>query len=148
MAIKKSKSKALGKGLGALIPTDVSIENSIKKPDTNKSGIVDIKLSDITPNKDQPREIFDEEKLKELALSIKSVGLIEPIIVSRAKKGYELIAGERRWRASKIAGFKTIPAIIPFCSICFCAMSNCSRWNCVLAKQATVAKQNATKRQI
>ena len=96
--------KGLGKGLGSLITVEEEI---------TQEGIVEIKLTDIEPNKEQPREIFDEEKLIDLAESIKEHGVISPIIVKKEKNGYyKIIAGERRWRASKMAKIKTIPAII------------------------------------
>ena len=96
--------KGLGKGLGSLITVEEEI---------TQEGIVEIKLTDIEPNKEQPREIFDEEKLIDLAESIKEHGVISPIIVKKEKNGYyKIIAGERRWRASKMATIKTIPAII------------------------------------
>lgn len=77
-----------------------------------KDEVVQLYLDDIIPNRFQPREVFDEKALKELAVSIKEHGVIQPIIVKKSIKGYELIAGERRTRASKIAGKDTIPAII------------------------------------
>lgn len=96
--------KGLGKGLGSLISVSEEINNE---------GIVEIKLTEIEPNKEQPREVFDEEKLIDLAESIKEHGVISPIIVKKEKNGYyKIIAGERRWRASKMAKISTIPAII------------------------------------
>ena len=99
---------ALGKGLGALIP-DLSMLDDKEK---RALGIHDIELDRIVPNEYQPRKFFDDQKLKELAASIKEQGVIQPIIVHRAGSGYELIAGERRWRASRLAGLKTIPALV------------------------------------
>ena len=100
-----TKKKGLGKGLGALL-TD---ENSSIESDS----ITELKIVDIEPNREQPRKSFDEESLIELADSIKQNGVITPILVSEAPNGYySIIAGERRWRASKLAGLKTIPAII------------------------------------
>ena len=99
------KKKGLGKGLGALL-TD---ENS----SIESENIKELKLSDIEPNKDQPRKDFDEEKLAELSSSISQHGVLSPILVCEGENGYyKIIAGERRWRASKLAGLKTIPAII------------------------------------
>jgi len=96
--------KGLGKGLGSLISVSEEVNNE---------GIVEIKLTEIEPNKEQPREVFDEEKLIDLAESIKEHGVISPIIVKKEKNGYyKIIAGERRWRASKMAKISTIPAII------------------------------------
>lgn len=99
------KKKGLGKGLGALL-TD---ENS----SIDSDSITEIKLIDIEPNRNQPRKSFDDENILELADSIKQNGVITPILVQESENGYySIIAGERRWRASKIAGLKSIPAII------------------------------------
>jgi ParB family chromosome partitioning protein len=99
-----TKRKALGKGLGALLP-------SVPAGATEKT-YMDVALDQIVPNKYQPRTDFADEGLNELAQSIKSDGVIQPVIVRRSGSGYELIAGERRWRAAKKAGLKTIPAVI------------------------------------
>lgn len=110
--------KGLGKGLDALIPEDSSrkvtarpkketvVEKVIKKEE------VMVKTSDIEPNREQPRKNFDEDALLELAESIKQFGIIQPLIVQKKKDYYEIIAGERRWRAAKMAGLKEIPVII------------------------------------
>ncbi|MCR5593236.1 MAG: ParB/RepB/Spo0J family partition protein [Saccharofermentans sp.] len=98
-------SKGLGKGLGALLSTDGIPENA-------GDSVVDLKINDISPNVDQPRKIFNEEALNELAASIKENGVIQPIIVQKKGNGYIIVAGERRWRAARIAGLKVIPAII------------------------------------
>lgn len=106
--------KALGKGLEQLFNSEMdfnTFERDIVE-NTNKSDIVEIDIADIRSNPYQPRTHFDEEALKELAESIKEHGLLEPIIVKKSIKGYELVAGERRTKASKLAGLKTIPAII------------------------------------
>ena len=106
--------KALGKGLEQLFNSEMDF-NTFEKDiveNTNKSDIVEIDIADIRSNPYQPRTHFDEEALKELAESIKEHGLLEPIIVKKSIKGYELVAGERRTKASKLAGLKTIPAII------------------------------------
>lgn len=98
--------KALGKGLGALIPTD-ALET--------KDKVVEIDIENIFPNKYQSRIKFDEKGLSELADSIRQRGLIQPIIVSPSQVGkYQLIAGERRWKAAKLAGYKRIPAIVRY----------------------------------
>ncbi len=102
------QKQALGKGLGALIPDLSALDNKERKA----LGITDIELDKIVPNEYQPRKVFDDEKLKELAASIKEQGVIQPVIVHRAGSGYQLIAGERRWRASRLAGLKTIPALV------------------------------------
>ncbi len=99
---------ALGKGLGALIPDLTTLDDKEKKA----LGIVELELDKIIPNEYQPRKVFNEEKLRELAASISEQGVIQPIIVHKAGGGYQLIAGERRWRASRIAGLKTIPALV------------------------------------
>ncbi len=102
------QKQALGKGLGALIPDLSTLDDREKKA----LGITEIELDRIAPNEYQPRKVFDDEKLKELAASIKEQGVIQPIIVHKAGSGYELIAGERRWRASRLAGLKTIPSLV------------------------------------
>jgi ParB family transcriptional regulator, chromosome partitioning protein len=99
---------ALGKGLGALIPDLSTLDDKEKKA----LGIIELELDRIAPNEYQPRKVFDDGKLKELAASIKEQGVIQPIIVHRAGGGYGLIAGERRWRAARLAGLKTIPALV------------------------------------
>ena len=107
--------KALGKGLEQLFSDNYidfdSFENSIVD-NAKKSDIVEINIDEIRSNPYQPRKTFDESSLQELADSIKEHGVVQPIIVKKAIKGYELVAGERRTKASKLAGFTTIPAII------------------------------------
>ena len=102
------QKQALGKGLGALIP-DLSVLDDKEK---KALGIIEIELDKIIPNEYQPRKVFNDEKLRELAASIKEQGVIQPVIVHRSGAGYQLIAGERRWRASRLAGLKTIPALV------------------------------------
>lgn len=99
-------SKGLGKGLGALLTNTDLLNEEIK------GSIVELRINDITPNADQPRKQFDQEKLQELAASIRENGVIQPIIVCRAEKGYKIVAGERRWRASRLAGLAVVPAIV------------------------------------
>ena len=102
--------KGLGKGLGVLLPT---VEQPVQTPDISEDAIVELKLIDVEPNSEQPRKNFDDEHLSELADSINEHGVITPILVHKSENGYyKIIAGERRWRASKLAGKKTIPAII------------------------------------
>lgn len=103
-----AKRKGLGQGLGALISED--LENEIVEQ--NKSGALNIKIGDIEPNRDQPRKTFDVDGLQELAESISQFGIIQPLIVTQKADYYEIIAGERRWRAAKIAGLKEVPIII------------------------------------
>ncbi len=98
------KRNALGRGLEALIPKKTSDENT--------GGIVTIGIDEIFPGKFQPRKVFGEEGINELAQSIKEKGVIQPLVVRRTDSGYELIAGERRWRASRKAGIKDVPAIV------------------------------------
>ena len=108
-------ARGLGKGLDALIPNVTSdtkgksVANVIeekKEPDTV------VKITKIEPNREQPRKNFDEDALQELADSIKQFGLLQPILVQDRKTYYEIIAGERRWRAAKLAGLKEVPVII------------------------------------
>ena len=111
----ENKRKALGKGLEQLFSNEVIDFDKFEKKIVNESkdgDIVEIPLSEIRSNPYQPRKEFDETSLQEFAESIKEHGVIQPIIVKRSIKGYEIIAGERRTRASKMAGKTTIPAII------------------------------------
>lgn len=105
------KKFGLGKGLDALIPVS---DNSIKKESFNdeKNTILDLDIKMVQANKEQPRKFFDESKLIELSESLKEHGIIQPLIVRKIGEGYSIIAGERRYRAAKLAGFKKIPAII------------------------------------
>ena len=101
--------KGLGRGLGALINTESVIEATTE----TERNIKKIKITQIEPNKGQPRTDFDEEKLEVLANSIREYGVLQPIVVKLNKNGfYTIIAGERRWRAAKIAKIKEIPAVI------------------------------------
>ena len=110
------KRKALGRGLEQLFNDEGlnfdTIENSIREEAKTNDQIVEIDLSELRANPYQPRKNFDEEALNELASSIKEHGVFQPIIVKKSIKGYEIIAGERRFRASKLAGMQTIPAIV------------------------------------
>ncbi len=112
MAVKRG---GLGKGLDSLIPDKkVSKETTVekKKEETVKSGEQMLKLSMIEPNRDQPRRMFEEDSLLELADSIKQFGVLQPLLVQNKGDYYEIIAGERRWRAAKLAGIKEVPVII------------------------------------
>ncbi len=102
------QKQALGKGLGALIP-DLS---ALDEKERRSLGILEIELDKLVPNEYQPRKVFNDEKLKELAASIKVQGVIQPIIVHRIGTNFGLIAGERRWRAARLAGLRTIPALV------------------------------------
>ena len=116
--------KGLGKGLDALMAIygkeeekksiqEFILEKEAKnKKDDDSNKVIDISLSMIDPDKNQPRKNFNEESLNELADSIKVHGVIQPIVVTKVDDRYKIIAGERRWRASKICGNKTIPCII------------------------------------
>ncbi|XBG73097.1 ParB/RepB/Spo0J family partition protein [Enterococcus cecorum] len=102
----KNKGKGLGRGIDALF-------QDIEEVDVKKEEVLDLPLNELRPNPYQPRKTFDEQSLKELANSIERSGVFQPIIVRRSQiKGYEIIAGERRFRASKLAGKTNIPAII------------------------------------
>ncbi len=102
-----AKMTGLGKGLDALFGP-VPEEEQAQENDTLRN----LKITEVEPNRDQPRKIFDQEALEELAQSIQEYGLIQPIVVTQKDGYYSIIAGERRWRASKLAGLKEIPAII------------------------------------
>jgi ParB family transcriptional regulator, chromosome partitioning protein len=99
-----ARRSGLGKGLGALIPTEVMGERG--------SSLVEIPIGAVRPNAYQPRKHFDEEALASLTASVRELGILQPILVRPAGEGYELIAGERRWRAAKRAGLQQIPAIV------------------------------------
>ncbi|MFR5856553.1 MAG: ParB/RepB/Spo0J family partition protein [Bacilli bacterium] len=109
-----SKKKALGKGLEQLFSNTVIDFDNFEKDivEENEKNVVEIDIDDIRSNPYQPRKIFDTESLNELAKSIAEYGIVQPIIVKKSIKGYELVAGERRTKAAKIAGLKKIPAII------------------------------------
>jgi len=95
--------KALGRGLGALIPSG---------EEGPGSGVLEVPLAEIRPNPYQPRRAFPQEKMEELVASIRARGILSPVILRRWMDGYELVAGERRWRAAKEAGLRTIPALV------------------------------------
>ena len=103
----------LGKGLEALFPSNVDIGSLSKDVSRETSEkVIEMKLNEIEPDINQPRKVFDDEKLEELSESIKEHGVLQPIIVTKKDDYYQIIAGERRWRASKKAGLKTIPVIV------------------------------------
>ncbi len=109
-------ARGLGKGLDSLIPMSgntksVSETKELKKEE-NKGSETIVKITQVEPNREQPRKNFDEDALQELADSIKQFGLLQPILVQDRKTHYEIIAGERRWRAAKLAGLKEVPVII------------------------------------
>ena len=105
------KNSGLGKGLDALFSQNSVLKEINEKKDEGEK-IENIKLTDIEPNPTQARKKFSEESLEELATSIKHYGVLQPIIVENKGKFYQIIAGERRWRAAKKAGLKTIPCLI------------------------------------
>lgn len=114
---KKSTNKGLGRGLGkglsALIPEDdEKSEVIIKEVVVKEPAEIKVRISQIEPNKEQPRKIFDEDSLIELSESIKQYGVLQPLLVQKKDDYYEIIAGERRWRAAKLAGIKEIPIVI------------------------------------
>ena len=110
----ETKKKALGKGLEQLFSNNVidfdNFEDTVVEE--NKKDVTEIEIDEIRSNPYQPRKTFDSETLNELAKSIEEYGVVQPIIVKKSIKGYELVAGERRTKAAKIAGLKMIPAII------------------------------------
>lgn len=112
------KKKGLGKGLDSLIPDNKSMKSvtsektvESKEDAAAKSGVQVMKINEVEPNRDQPRKNFDEDALLELSDSIKQFGLLQPLLVRKRKDYYEIIAGERRWRAAKLAGVKEVPVI-------------------------------------
>lgn len=108
-----AKKARIGKGLDALIPSG-GVNKTTEKPSkiADKDGVVNVKISKVEPNREQPRKNFDEDALQELAESIKQFGVLQPILVQERDDYYEIIAGERRWRAANIAGLKEVPVII------------------------------------
>lgn len=112
------KKKGLGKGLDSLIPDNKSMKSvtsektvQSKEDAAAKSGVQVMKINEVEPNRDQPRKNFDEDALLELSDSIKQFGVLQPLLVRKRKDYYEIIAGERRWRAAKLAGVKEVPVI-------------------------------------
>ena len=122
MAATKKTGKGLGKGLGRgivnLIPEetkdekDVVVKEVVKEVVVKEPAEVKVRISQVEPNKEQPRKYFDEDALIELSESIKQYGVLQPLLVQKKDNYYEIIAGERRWRAAKLAGVKEIPVVI------------------------------------
>lgn len=108
------KSMGLGRGFESLIPTDLVVEefDPTRKEDEKSSKLIELDVDEIVRDEDQPRKEFDVAALEELADSIKEHGVLQPIVVVKAGKKYQIVAGERRWRASQLAGKATIPAIV------------------------------------
>ena len=103
-----TKNTGLGKGLDALLLNNVVEEEKVQEGES----VQNLKIIDVEPNREQPRRNFDEESIEELSNSIKEYGVIQPIIVTKQDNYYQIVAGERRWRASKKAGLTEIPAIV------------------------------------
>ena len=115
------KKSGLGKGLDSLIPSTGHKKTAPAKPEVKKEVVVEkvvkkeevmVKITEVEPNREQPRKNFNEDALLELADSIKQFGIIQPLVVQKRDDYYEIIAGERRWRAAKLAGLKEVPVII------------------------------------
>jgi ParB family transcriptional regulator, chromosome partitioning protein len=106
-----TKSRGLGRGLEALI-VDTEITAIEPENGSPKDGITYIDINEIKPNRNQPRKLFDADRLQELADSIQEHGVIQPLIVRAVENGYELVAGERRWRAARLAGLKVVPCLL------------------------------------
>ena len=113
MAVKKKGLGAKGLGINALINTEME-DMKASKPAKKKTeeAVLELELDMIEPNRKQPRKYFDETALEELAASLKAYGMIQPIVVKKSGDYYEIIAGERRWRAAKIAGLTKVPVVI------------------------------------
>jgi ParB family transcriptional regulator, chromosome partitioning protein len=105
---RRKQRSVLGRGLGALIPPADAV---VQVPEV-AAGVVEIPVSQVSPNPHQPRQAMDPETLAELATSIRSHGVLQPLIVTRTGDGYQIIAGERRWRAAQLADLHTVPALI------------------------------------
>lgn len=113
----QKEKKGLGKGLNAFFGDDIEVVENVTKARKGKTQkeiekVVELNITEIEPMLNQPRKVFDTDKLEELAGSIKENGVIQPILVVKDENGYTIVAGERRWRAAKKAGLKEIPAII------------------------------------
>lgn len=113
MAALKKGLGSKGKGMEALINTQIgNLHNTTGEALVSNKNSIEIDINKIEPNKKQPRKTFEENSLEELASSIKEYGIVQPLIVRKNEDFYEIVAGERRWRAAKIAGLKKVPAII------------------------------------
>lgn len=112
MAVKKKGLGAKGLGINALINTELE-DMRVAQPNAKKDeAVLELELDQIEPNRQQPRKYFDETALEELAVSLKTYGMIQPIVVKKSGEYYEIIAGERRWRAAKIAGMEKVPVVV------------------------------------
>lgn len=106
------KKRGLGKGLSALISDKTVVDTILSEEEVTSDNIINLEIEDIVSKEDQPRKYFDDEALEDLANSISIHGVIQPIIVRKVEDKYEIVAGERRWRASKKVGLEKIPCII------------------------------------
>ena len=109
-----SRKSGLGKGLDSLITNKVGAKPAAEKKDQDEKERADfmVKITKVEPNREQPRKKFDEDALLELAESLKQYGILQPLLVQKRDDYYEIIAGERRWRAAKLAGLKEVPVIV------------------------------------
>ena len=117
MASGKTKNRGLGRGLDALFADQAPVvqpEEAAESPVAadEQNAVVYINVNDIKPNENQPRKIFNEEKISELSASILEHGIIQPLVVRKSSAGYEIVAGERRWRAARKAALKEVPCLI------------------------------------
>lgn len=112
MAVKKKGLGAKGLGINALINTELEDMRMVQPSTKKDEAVVELELDLIEPNRQQPRKYFDETALEELAVSLKTYGMIQPIVVKKSGEYYEIIAGERRWRAAKIAGMGKVPVVV------------------------------------
>jgi len=108
----RDKANRLGRGFSALLPNAPSPAAQAEAPRANAGGVVQLAIEDVLPDKAQPRRKFEESKIEELAASIRSKGVIQPILVRKDGAKYRIIAGERRWRASQRAGLKYVPVLV------------------------------------
>ena len=107
-----AKKMGLGKGLDSMIPPKATGKKTVQNEKVSKTGETILKINEVEPNKKQPRKSFNEDSLLELSESIKLHGIVQPLVVAKQKGYYEIIAGERRWRAAKMAGLKEVPVVI------------------------------------
>lgn len=116
MAAAKAKNRGLGRGLDALFADQAPVmepeKEVLEEKEIEGNSVVYIDINNIKPNENQPRKVFDEEKIAELSASIIEHGIIQPLVVRKNKAGYEIVAGERRWRAARKAELKEVPCLI------------------------------------
>ena len=109
---KPGKKGGLGKGLNSLLGLEEGVELDLDTKKKDQTTLISISVDTIRPNPKQPRKVFIQSELEELAQSLKEDGVVQPLIVTKDERGYTLIAGERRWRASKLAGFSSVPVLV------------------------------------